>query len=585
MLFIDLANAFDEIEKTSSRLGMTRQLGVLFARVTPEEAKIISYLALGVLKPPYVGTQFGIAEKSMVKIVATHLSTSEQAVRDSLYISGDIGAVIASNNWECDNNLSIKDVYARLCELEIMSGIGSQEHKAQYLLALFKNLDPVAAKYIIRIILGKLQLGFSAMTIIDSLSLMLVGDKSIRDIIENAFNRCADIGYIAYVAKKTGIDGLKNVSVVVGIPIRPAAAERMPDAYAIMKKINPAVAQPKLDGFRLQIHVNKTKEKTEVHFFSRNLLDMTGMFPELAQLFTDLDVQSLICDSEAIGYDENSGKFVPFQETVKRKRKHNIEAVAQDLPLQVFVFDVLYVNGQEIMNQSGQERREILKNIISRGDEQFREVVHVIDEIEITSPEHLEHYFYTTIENGLEGLIIKKPGAVYQPGKRNFNWIKLKRVESGELDDTLDVVILGYYKGRGKRASFGIGALLVGVRNQETGCFETIAKIGTGLSDQEWIDVRSRCDERIMNHQPHNVVCSQELFPDVWVDPAIVCMVRADEITQSPVHTAAHNKDTLGLALRFPRFMGYRFDKSVDESTTVQEVRDLYTMQYAKKHA
>jgi DNA ligase-1 len=291
-----------------------------------------------------------------------------------------------------------------------------------------------------------------------------------------------------------------------------------------------------------------------------------------------LKVDSLICEGEAIVFDKNTGHFLPFQETVRRKRKHGIEEAVQELPLQVFIFDVLYLNGKELLTATHEERRAKLLSLFKglRSD-----VVMPIEEKRIMTARQLEDYFAANIAAGLEGLVVKRPDAVYQPGKRNFNWIKLKRQEEGELEDTLDCVVLGYYAGEGKRASFGIGAFLVGVYNAKLDCFETIAKIGTGLKDADWVDIKKQCDKVRIKEKPKNVVCHKDLYPDVWVAPEIVVIIRADEITMSPVHTAGATEHELGYALRFPRFMGYNVEKSAHETTTVQEVKKLYKDQFA----
>ena len=182
--------------------------------------------------------------------------------------------------------------------------------------------------------------------------------------------------------------------------------------------------------------------------------------------------------------------------------------------------------------------------------------VQVIEEKQIKSAKELEDYFLAAIAEGLEGIVVKRSDAIYQPGKRNFNWIKLKRQEEGHIEDTIDCVVLGYYAGSGKRAAFGIGAFLVGLFNKKEDRFETVAKVGTGLTDAEWVELKKRCDKIQVSKKPHNVICAKDLYPDVWVTPDIVCQIRADEITKSPMHAAGKEDDALGLALRFPRLMG-----------------------------
>lgn len=579
MDFSHVAIVFESIEKTSSRTEITQLLGELLKKATPHEANIICNLSLGLLRAPYQGTQFNFAEKNLIKVIAQLLEQSESAVAQETKHKGDLGLVIAQGDWKVHDHHSISHVYKELSHIENISGTGSQEEKAHAALKLLRSLDPISGKYIVRMMLGTLRLGFSDMTIIDALSWMEVGDKSLRTVIEHAYNICVDIGLIAQLLKEKGVDALKNMQIQIGIPIRPAAAERLPTAKDVFEKIGVCVAQPKLDGFRLQIHVKKTAHKTDIHFFSRNLQDMSAMFPDLVKEIGKLDIKELICEGEAIAYDEDTNSYLPFQETVKRKRKHGIEEAVAEYPLHVLIFDLLYVDGESALDKTYTQRYRVLTKIFSSLKSH---VAKVIEEKWIHSAKELEDYFLENISSGLEGLVVKRPDSVYQPGKRNFNWIKLKRQEEGELEDTIDVVILGYYSGSGKRAHFGIGAFLVGVYNKEKDVFQTVAKVGTGLSDEDWKELKSKCDKFKIDHKPVRVECDKGLYPDVWVQPEIVCVVRADEITQSPIHTAGKTAEHLGFALRFPRFIAYRTDKSPTDATQVKEIKSMYEDQYAK---
>jgi DNA ligase-1 len=338
-------------------------------------------------------------------------------------------------------------------------------------------------------------------------------------------------------------------------------------------------AEPKLDGFRVQIHLDKTGHEPKIHFFSRNLQDMTAMFPDIAKEIVKLDVKELICEGEVLCYDNNTGGFLPFQETAKRKRKHGVDEITQEFPAKVFLFDLLYLDGKEYLNTQYLDRRAALKKMMRTVSS---EQILVNESREMTSGKMLYDYFVEVVANGLEGLVVKRPNAIYQPGKRNFNWIKLKRQEEGHLEDTIDCVVLGYYAGKGKRSSFGVGAFLVGIYSPKMDVFQTVAKIGTGMTDDEWRTLKVKCDNVRVATQPKNVVCPKELEPDVWVNPTIICRIRADEITLSPLHTAGKTTTQLGYALRFPRFMDYRLDKSLKEATTDDEVKRLYEDQFVK---
>lgn len=580
MTFNNLARAFLALSKEASRNKMTELLAEVFAQATPHEAQIISYLSLGTLRAPYKGAQFNFAEKSMIKVLAALTGKSVEDYTKLVKQHGDIGEALQQGVWPFkEQGLTVEEVYKRLEHLQAISGTGSQEEKAAAVTELLCMMDSLSASFVIRTILGTMRLGFSDMTLIDALSWMMKGDKSLKASIEHGYNVCADIGLIASLLKSQGIDAVQHLQPTIGIPIRPAAAERAANPAEIIERLGPCVAQPKLDGFRLQIHINNEDAAHRIWFYSRNLQDMSAMFPDLVEALKALKVHSVIFEGEAIVYDEETHSFLPFQETVKRKRKHGIEEMAESMPLRLFLFDILYLNGKSVLHKTHEERRALLEGLFKNYP---NDTIQVIEERRCNTVTELTNYFNEQITHGLEGLVVKRSDAIYQPGKRNFNWIKLKRHEEGHLADTIDAVILGYYAGRGKRAGFGIGAFLVGVYNPKYDRFESVAKIGTGLTDIEWTELKARCDKQIVHEQPHNVICAPELKPDVWVNPSIVVTILADEITQSPLHAAGRTETSSGLALRFPRFMGYSIDKLATQATTVHELRELYKLQYAK---
>lgn len=574
MNFHEFCLILEDLEGTASRNDMTKKLAGLFGTLTPIEGKYVSYFLLGELEPPYIGTQFSIAEKTMIVALATYFNIDSEHIKKRAKIEGDVAKLITEKDWHKERpTKSIEHIYDDLVKLENISGIGSQEEKINTLIKLFEQTTALEAKYIVRIILGKLRLGFSDMTILDALSWFLVGDKSQKKVLEEAYNMCVDIGLITETVLQKGIEGIKKIDITIGIPIRPAAAERLKNAGEIFEKLGPCVAQPKIDGFRLQIHLDK--EKNILRFFSRHLIDMSSMFPDLVADIQKLDCNQIICEGEAIGYNKEADEFLHFQETVKRKRKHGIEEAQEEHPLKLFLFDLLYCDGKSYLQEGHEARRKKLEYISDHLKKDAK--IQCIEEYKINSVEDLEDHFLLAIEHGLEGLVVKRPDAAYQAGKRNFNWIKLKRThEDSELSDTIDVVIIGYYFGRGKRAQFGIGALLAAVYNQKTDVFETIAKIGTGLTDEEFIETKKKLDIFKMHEKPHNVVCDTSLTPDVWIEPKIVCEIYADEVTSSPIHAAGKTSEHNGYALRFPRFLKYRDDKSATESTTVKEIEEMY---------
>lgn len=577
MNFSHVAQIFETIDATSSRTDKTELLANCLQEMSPQEAQIVTYISMGDLYSSYENIQFNIADKGLIEIIAVLLDKSSAQILQEYKKAGDLGDVIHDGWHGSDEGLSIGQVYDELLACAKLHGNGSTELKLLSLVALLKKVDSLSAKYIIRIITKTLRLGFSDMTLLDAFSCMAVGNKSIRPLLENAYNICADLGLVAKNLKENGSEAVKKMTSIVGVPIRPSAAERLASSQEVIDKLGVCVAQPKLDGFRLQIHLDTTGNSPVVKFYSRNLIDMSNMFPDIAEQIIQLPVDNIICEGEAIGYDPETDTFMQFQETVKRKRKHNIEQASSDIPLRVYLFDLLYLNNESTLGLPHDQRRDKLGKVVASLNTSD---VFLIDEKVVSTGQELENYFLQSIDAGLEGLVVKKQDAIYQPGKRNFNWIKLKRRTGQKLGDTIDTVVLGYYVGQGRRTHLGIGAFLVGVYNAETDAFESVAKVGTGLTDLAWIDLKDRCDKLIVQKKLDNVDVAKSLHPDVWLNPEIVCEIRADDITNSPLHTAGKTDNNLGFALRFPRFVNYRIDKSAYDATTSKELSHLYEIQY-----
>jgi len=591
MKFSTFSDYLKRIEHTSSRNEMTEILAALLKETSVEEIDQVVYLALGNLGPPYNRVEFGLSDKLMFKVIATAVGLPEDEVKEEYKKVGDLGEVVFEKlkvkNEKLKVDLSVGEVFMKLKEIAEVAGQGSQEKKIHDLAELFSQTDRLSAKYITRIPLGKLRLGFSDVTILDALSWMLTGDKSLRKELERGFNVSADIGRIAGLVKKRGIDGIKEVQVEVGVPIRPAAAERLPTAETIIEKLGRVGAEPKIDGFRLQCHFKKriqdighrtqSNAGTMVKLFSRNLEDMSEMFPEIVEAVRSLRVESIIFEGEAVAYNPATDEFLPFQETVQRRRKYDVEKKAAETPLKLFGFDLLYLNGENYLDRLYRERRKKLASVIGNRSDTLR----VVEEAEYADPEALSEFFLEQIENGLEGIMAKRLDAPYAAGARNFNWVKLKREDKGELDDTIDCVVMGYKAGMGKRANFGIGAFLVGVYDEDEDVFKTISKVGTGLTDDQWREMRVRADALSVKSKPARYDVPKELEQDVWIRPAMVVEILADEITRSPLHTAGRKVEP-GYALRFPRLIQWRDDKEPEQATTVKEIKTLFNQQKSR---
>lgn len=579
MKFSTFAIYLDRLEETASRLILIDILAELFKEVKQDEIREVIYLMQGRVAPFFAPIEMGMADKMVASAIAVAYDKDKELVLKENSKKGDLGLVarsLSSRKEGKNDKLSVVDVFQMLLTIAQTGGQGSVEKKTSQFSALLQDLDTVSVKHIVRIALGKTRLGIGDPTVLDGLALAILGDRSKRKFLEKAYNETSDLGLIGSTLLKGGLDDVKKLSVSVGRPIRSQLCERLPNPEKVFEKMDVSIhATYKYDGFRVQIH----KNGDEITMYSRNLEDMTHMFPELIKgTLEQVKVKTAILDTEALAYQPESEEFLPFQETTKRRRKHNIEEVAKSLPLKAFVFDVLYADGKSLIDTPLEKRREIMQDII-KGDEILIPSPGVI----LTSPVDLQIMLDDAISKGLEGVVVKKLDSLYEAGGRSFNWVKLKRHSSGELQDTIDCVILGYIYGRGKRVDFGAGALLVGVYDKENDEFVSVTKIGTGLTDDEWRSIKEKTKGAELDHKPARV--NSKIEPSVWVKPEIVIEVLADEITRSPSHTAGMvlsdgKLSEPGYALRFPRLMKFRdTDKRPEDATTVKELIAMYNAQ------
>jgi DNA ligase-1 len=566
--FSTLAKCFENLENTSSRLGMTDILASLFKECTVEDIDKVVYMLQGTVAPPFKGIEIGMGEKFVQQAVSNASGASKEEVVKEYKTSGDLGIVVSNLLPKKGGTLTVSQVYEAFMKIATTSGKGTQEVRISALTELLKNSSPQEARYLVRIPLGKLRLGAGDATIIDALSVRTVGDKSMKGEIERAYNLCCDMGLVAetlYTDRKA----ITNFEIKVGNPIKPALAERLPSVEEIIDKIGECYAEAKYDGFRIQLH----KEDDKIELFSRRIERMTHMFPELVQSAREQIKGDAIIEGETISYNESTGEFLPFQFTIRRKRKHGVEEMVEQYPVVYFAFDMLY-NGKDLTEKPYIERRSILEQSISEG-----ETIRVSEKIKTKDAEELKRFFDENIGRGLEGIVAKDLNAPYTAGARKFAWIKLKRSYKGELADTVDVTIVGYLAGRGARAKM-VGALLGAVYDEETETFKTVAKVGSGMTEDQMKTLKKMLDEIRVENKPKNV--DAIIVPDVWTYPQYVVTVSADEITLSPSHTCGRVQD-LGYALRFPRMVSWiREDKKPEDSTTVKEIVEMYNMQ---KHA
>ena len=606
MNFAVFSQYLQNLENENSRLAMTEILADFLKKLGEDEIENAVYLMQGSLVPSYKSLEFQMSSKMLIKSLARFQSnfSKEQESGENLFADsgfvmdfsglekkleerfkelGDIGQLFEEilSSTERDNlrDLEIDVVYQKLKEIALLSGSGSQDQKISHLADLLMILDAKSTKFISRIVLGKMRLGFSSMTILDALSWAELGTKDDAKTLERAYQKKADLGKLAkaYLIdnKDLSADNLLNeYQVELGVPVVLALCQRLNSAQEIIDKMGPVLAEPKYDGLRIQIHINKAgfaDSGLKYKAFTRNLEDVSHMFPELSKLATELAVENCILDSEAIGINTKTGEFLPFQETIQRKRKHGVADKAQELPIRFYVFDILMLNGERFIDENLDFRKEKLAKLIPNEESTVvRKTAFIVTE----DPEELKAFHHQQLQDGLEGAVMKMPSSKYVAGRKGWRWVKIKEEEGqrGKLSDTLDCVMMGYYFGKGKRQSFGIGALLVGVVEKVDDDFviKSISKIGTGLTDDQFREIKRLADENLSlnNKKPSLYKVDKNLAADKWLEPSLVLEIAADEITKSPIHKA-------GVALRFPRLIKIRKDKSWEEATSMEELKNI----------
>lgn len=560
---------------------MTSLLVNLIKDTPRDEISKVVYLLEGKLYPDYMGVELGIAEKLLIRAVAEVAGKSENQVDADFKKSGDLGLTaekLLQKKLQATlvkRPLTVSNVYSTFDKIAHAAGSGSVDLKIRLLTSLLNDASPVEAKFIARMAVGKLRLGVADMTMLDALAIAYGGDKSAREPLERAYNLSSDLGYVASVVAKDGLVGVEKFKITVGRPIRPMLCERLPSAKEILEKMGGAgAAEYKYDGLRVQAHI----AQNVAHLFSRRLENITNQFPDVAKLLKkSLKAKEAIVEGECVAVDLHTGDLLPFQVISQRRgRKYEIEKMAEEVPITVFLFDLLYVNGRDHTFTPYLERRKELLRIV-----QTSEHVKVAEQVEARDPERLEQLMDEAVAAGCEGLVIKNTSeqSVYQAGARGWLWIKYKRSYKAEVQDTFDLVPVGAFSGRGRRAG-SYGALLMAVYNPKTEVFETLCKLGSGFKDEDLVNL-PKMMQPYLTKQKHPRVNSF-MQPDFWFIPSTVLEVAADEITLSPLHTCGWNliRPRSGLALRFPRFTGnWRKDKGPEDATTSQEAVEMYRKQ------
>ncbi len=584
MLYSRIVETYQKIDATTKRLEITKFLVDLLKETPSEIIDKVVYLTQGKLYPDYLGIEIGIAEKLAIKALAIVTGVKESRIADEYRRRGDLGdaaeALLAGKTQVGlrIERLTVEEVYAVLDRIAKSSGPGSVESKIRQLTSLISKSSPIEAKYATRTALGRLRLGVADMTLLDALAHALADGKESRPRLEQAYNRSSDLGFVAKALATGGINAIKSFKVTVGRPIRPMLAERLSDPNEILEKMNGrAAAEYKYDGLRIQAHLTDRK----VTLFSRRLENITDQFPDLHTLLKQGIVDDgLILEGEAVPVDSSTGELLPFQLVSQRRgRKYELEKTIQEIPVALFAFDLLYNNGVDYTQLEYPRRREALSKMIRRNER-----LDLSRQIIVTKPEQLDDFMQQAVADGCEGLMIKSigPDSIYKAGARGWGWIKYKREYKSEMQDTVDLAVVGAFAGRGRRGGT-YGALLLAAYDEKDDVFRTACKCGSGFKDEDLAKLPEILEKYKINHRHPRV--DSKIMADTWLVPGLVLEVIGAEITLSPIHTCGMNsiRPGAGLAIRFPRFTGkYRIEKSPEDATTTKEIVEMYRSQLKK---
>lgn len=579
MLYSTLVETYKLLEATTKRLEMTDILAELLKSASPDEIEKVIYLTQGKIHPDWTGEpEIGMAEKMVIEAISKASGQSKKSIEKLLTETGDVGHTAEQSLMDKkttilgQKKLTVTDVYKTLDEISKKTGKGSSSTKIERLVSLMANSTPLGARYLSRIVVSALRLGIGDMTMLDALAQAYTGTTKNRPALERAYNLTSDLGYVAKILCSEGLEVVEKLHVVIGKPIRMMSAQRLSTAEEIVNKLGECSAEYKLDGERFQIH----KEGDNIQIFSRRLENITTMYPDVVN-YTLKHVKSkeAILEGEGVAVDSETGKLKPFQILMQRRRKYNIEEMMKKLPVAVFLFECLYVNGEDLTLKPYIIRREKLKSIIEESD-RFK----IVNSLVTSDPFLIQEYFEEALIEGTEGLLLKSTSdeSVYRAGARSWLWVKLKASYQSKMSDPVDLAIVGAFYGRGRRVG-SYGALLGAVYDPQEDMYRTICKVGSGFTDEDLAKLPELLNFSI--HEGKHPRVDSLINADVWFSPSLVIEVLGDELTLSPIHTAAFDqlREKSGIAVRFPRFIRWRVDKSPEEVTQVSEVIDMYNAQ------
>jgi len=567
MRYTTLAEVFEKLEHTPSYLKKNSVIVDLLKRTPAEEMERVVLLLLGKPWPAYVSKETGVGLQQLKKAIVQASGYSPPDVDKLMKQVGDLGEVAEQLSAKkkqvvlFTEQLTVKKVFENIKQLPEITGEGSVDRKIASIAELLTSATPIEAKFIVRTVIGDLRIGVAEGRLRDAIASAF----NVRpEVVEYTYMLTTDYSIVAKAVATGGGKGLEKLGVAVGHPVNPMLAQRAETIDEVLERLKGKAAfEIKLDGIRVQVH----KDGDKISLFTRRMEDYTSMFPDLLDpLCQALKPKRAIVDGELVAIDKRTGKPMPFQEVLKRRRKYEIKKTIEQIPVELHLFDVLVSNDSVMLDESYLERRKMLEKIVKP----VKGKVMVVEQQVLSKSDEIKKFMNWAIEIGHEGLLAKDLEASYRAGRREFVWLKLK-----PMLETLDLVVVGGLYGRGKRAGF-FGSYVLAARDEKSGKFKTVTKCGSGYTDEDLKEL-TNLFKKIQLKKPHEDV-DIEIDCDAYFEPKIVFEMVYEEIQKSP-----ELKHTSTFGLRFPRYIRIREDRRAEEANTIKDVADMYERQQKRK--
>ena len=561
MDYSQLVKVYEELSNTTKLLEKRDILSNFLRSVDKKNLENVINLLQGRNFPEWDSRKIGVGTQIIIKSISTNSGISTSEINNLWADIGDLGKVtekIMSNKKQAtlmSESLTIKGVVIRNQKLSEITGSGTVSRKVSIISELISSTTPVGAKYLVRILLEDLRTGAGLGVIRDAISDAFDIEKS---KIQRSYDLTTDLAKVGFIAKTEGESGLNNLTINVGNPIKVMLFQKSETFDDAFEKVGtPAAIEYKYDGFRIQIHRNKSK----ITLFTRNLEDVTRQFPDIIEFVKrDINSKSFIIDCEAIGYDQKTKVWKPFQDISQRiKRKYNIEEMVKKVPIMILAFDILFLNGKSLLETPFGERREMLNSVIK--SEQF--AIDVAKSIVTENVKTAQSFYERALLNGAEGVMVKNLNGIYKPGSRVGFGLKMKPVM-----ESLDLTIVGAEWGTGKRANW-LSSFTLACRDGDN--FLEIGKMGTGLKEKESGGLSFSQLTKLLKG---NILSKNGRT--VEIKPEVIIEVEYEEIQKSPTYSS-------GFALRFPRVLRLREDLSLADVDNLKKVTSLKTGQRGRK--